>query len=86
MVQQTHRIVAVIVKAYIESLILNYNDQSWIKKSLFGVFFLVQLLLSAVLISNAGAYQQFDLSQAAYFNRVKEVLKLKPEHEAMLAQ
>jgi hypothetical protein len=56
------------------------------KKSLFGVFFLVQLFLSAVLTSNAGAYQQFDLSQAVYFDRVKEVLKLKPEHEAMLAQ
>jgi len=38
------------------------------------------------LTSNAGAYQQFDLSKAAYFDRVKEVLKLKPEHEAMLAQ
>lgn len=56
------------------------------KKSLFSIFILVQLLLFAVLTSHTGAYQQFDLSKVAYFDRVKEVLGLKSEHEAMLAQ
>ncbi|MEM3579387.1 MAG: hypothetical protein QXL54_04105 [Candidatus Bathyarchaeia archaeon] len=56
------------------------------KKSLFGVITLVQLLLFAVLTSQTSAYQQFDLSKVAYYDRVKTVLGLKPEHEAMLAQ
>jgi hypothetical protein len=56
------------------------------KKFLFGIVILVQMILFVVLTSHTGAYQQFDFSEVAYFDRVKNVLRLKPEHEAFLAQ
>ena len=68
--------------------IVSLGGEYSLKKTMFFDSLLVALLLfsliSGALIANRPVTASFDLSQAAYYNKIKNVLSISPEQEMML--